>query len=427
MIQTWIYKKDPIQTVSIPARIFIVTTFIAASTLVGQIFFNLKEWIDVLYYLSYIKLIISFIKYCPQAYVNYLAKSTVGWSIHNILLDFTGGALSISQLVLDAYISGDWSGISGDLVKFGLGFLSIAFDLVFITQHYILYRDRTDHYIESNKDISRDESSSSSSSQDSEEEEEEEERRGLLTGGNRKKYNTEIIDDRNLENSIEEARKVRQEEWKKAYDNKENPPPVQEEEPYDPRTLYERLQEQKQKKDDAFAEATKFGNLIHRIDNDEFDFLNGLEDEEAKKKKEVAEQEEEELKRFRLSVQIKSARGPPQPITSGSSSFTISPHTQSTTTTSATKKKPLFAGLVKRKDEDDKNSTSTSPAIETKVVGDKRKAESQSQSSTTSSKPTSINGSDSKRSKVDNALPSKSKPNALLSLAAYGSDSDEDD
>lgn len=38
-----------------------------------------------------------------------------------------------------------------------------------------------------------------------------------------------------------------------------DPPPVPEEEPYDPRTLYERLQEQKQKKDDAFAEATKFG------------------------------------------------------------------------------------------------------------------------------------------------------------------------
>lgn len=104
------------------------------------------EWIDVLYFLSYIKLVISFIKYCPQVYINWAAKSTVGWSIHNILLDFTGGVLSIGQLVLDAYISDDWSGISGDPVKFGLGFLSIAFDLVFITQHYVLYRNRTDRY-----------------------------------------------------------------------------------------------------------------------------------------------------------------------------------------------------------------------------------------------------------------------------------------
>ncbi|KAI1318575.1 hypothetical protein EDD11_006266 [Mortierella claussenii] len=108
------------------------------------------EWIDTLYFLSYVKLIISFIKYVPQAYINYQAKSTVGWSIYNILLDFTGGVLSIAQLILDASLSGDWSGVSGDLVKFGLGFLSIAFDLVFMTQHYILYRDRTDYAVKEN-------------------------------------------------------------------------------------------------------------------------------------------------------------------------------------------------------------------------------------------------------------------------------------
>jgi hypothetical protein len=79
-----------------------------------------------------------------------------------------------------------------------------------------------------------------------------------------------------------------------------DPPPPKEEEPYDPRTLYERLQEQKQKKQDAFLEATKFGNLIHKIDNDEFEFLNTLEDEEVKKKRELAEQEAEELKQFRM-------------------------------------------------------------------------------------------------------------------------------
>lgn len=31
----------------------------------------------------------------------------------------------------------------------GLGFVSIAFDLLFMTQHYILYRDRTDYYLSS--------------------------------------------------------------------------------------------------------------------------------------------------------------------------------------------------------------------------------------------------------------------------------------
>merc|ERR1711976_581909 len=34
---------------------------------------------------------ISLIKYIPQAYQNYKRKSTTGWSIHNILLDISGG------------------------------------------------------------------------------------------------------------------------------------------------------------------------------------------------------------------------------------------------------------------------------------------------------------------------------------------------
>ena len=34
----------------------------------------------------------------------------------------------------------DWKSIFGDPTKFGLGVLSIAFDLVFMFQHYVLFR-----------------------------------------------------------------------------------------------------------------------------------------------------------------------------------------------------------------------------------------------------------------------------------------------
>ncbi|OAQ28449.1 lysosomal cystine transporter [Linnemannia elongata AG-77] len=146
LFQTLIYKRDEGQKVSSPTKLLILISTFGASIVFGAAYAGTSQWIDVLYYLSYIKLGISFIKYCPQVYLNYASQSTVGWSIHNILLDFTGGALSIGQLVLDAYISGDWSGISGDPVKFGLGFLSIAFDLIFMTQHFILYRNRKDFY-----------------------------------------------------------------------------------------------------------------------------------------------------------------------------------------------------------------------------------------------------------------------------------------
>ncbi|XP_055539375.1 cystinosin homolog isoform X2 [Wyeomyia smithii] len=102
------------------------------------------HWLDFLYTLSYIKLAITLIKYIPQAVLNFRRKSTVGWSIENILLDFTGGSLSMLQMLLNAYNYDDWASIFGDPTKFGLGLFSVLFDIVFIVQHYVLYRNRTE-------------------------------------------------------------------------------------------------------------------------------------------------------------------------------------------------------------------------------------------------------------------------------------------
>ena len=41
---------------------------------------------------------------------------------------------------LIAYNYDDWMTFLGDFTKFGLAVLSILYDLIFITQHYILYR-----------------------------------------------------------------------------------------------------------------------------------------------------------------------------------------------------------------------------------------------------------------------------------------------
>ncbi|XP_068599219.1 cystinosin isoform X2 [Brachionichthys hirsutus] len=96
-------------------------------------------WLDYLYYFSYIKLAVTLIKYVPQAYMNYRRQSTEGWSIGNVLLDFTGGSLSILQMILQSYNNNEWNLIFGDPTKFGLGLLSVFFDLLFVTQHYCLY------------------------------------------------------------------------------------------------------------------------------------------------------------------------------------------------------------------------------------------------------------------------------------------------
>ena len=72
----------------------------------NSVFFSsssVLKWLDFLYFCSYVKLFITLIKYVPQAYMNYRRKSTMGWSIGNVLLDFTGRTLSIAQMFIQSY------------------------------------------------------------------------------------------------------------------------------------------------------------------------------------------------------------------------------------------------------------------------------------------------------------------------------------
>ena len=102
---------------------------------------RLFSWLCFIYWLSVIKLGVTFFKYVPQVYLNYANRSTVGWSISNVLLDFTGGVLSIAQLMFDGATLG-WEGVVGDPIKFALGLVSIFFDIIFLVQHFCLYTNR---------------------------------------------------------------------------------------------------------------------------------------------------------------------------------------------------------------------------------------------------------------------------------------------
>ena len=62
-----------------------------------------------------------------------------------MLLDFAGGWLSLAQLLIDSARANDWSGITGNPVKFGLGNITIVFDIIFMLQHYVLYRHPRKH------------------------------------------------------------------------------------------------------------------------------------------------------------------------------------------------------------------------------------------------------------------------------------------
>lgn len=144
LTQTIIYEKGQ-QKVSLVcwALLGAILLFLGSSliaTLAGGI-----SWLLLLNFCSYVKLGITLVKYMPQAFMNYRRKSTVGWSIGNILLDFTGGVLSMLQMFLIGYNNDDWDSIFGDFTKFGLGLISVLFDVVFIVQHYWLYRGNSPH------------------------------------------------------------------------------------------------------------------------------------------------------------------------------------------------------------------------------------------------------------------------------------------
>ena len=92
-------------------------------------------------FFGYGKAVITFVKYLPQVYLNWKRKSTVGWSIENVILDFTGGSFSLLQEIMDSYTLGKkmFSGDGFNIVKFMLSIMSMFFDIIFLIQRYVLY------------------------------------------------------------------------------------------------------------------------------------------------------------------------------------------------------------------------------------------------------------------------------------------------
>jgi len=138
--QCLIYDKGS-QTVSNVSRTILVGIYSFIFTMSIVAVSNAITWLTFLNTCSYVKLFVTLIKYVPQAYLNWSRKSTSGWCIGNVLLDFTGGIFSVLQMCIISYNHNDWASIFGDFAKFGLGLFSICFDILFIVQHYGLYRN----------------------------------------------------------------------------------------------------------------------------------------------------------------------------------------------------------------------------------------------------------------------------------------------
>lgn len=139
IFQCCIYERGQ-QKVSLVSKVLLGVIWAGLFAVLFVAVAHKITWYTYLMVFSYVKLGITLIKYIPQAYMNYKRKSTVGWSIGNVLLDCTGGSFSILQMILESYNNDQWDLIFGDPTKFGLGAFSIMFDILFMVQHYILYR-----------------------------------------------------------------------------------------------------------------------------------------------------------------------------------------------------------------------------------------------------------------------------------------------
>ncbi|XP_055531953.1 PSME3-interacting protein [Wyeomyia smithii] len=123
------------------------------------------------------------------------------------------------------------------------------------------------------------------------------------------------------ETELAEARQRRQEEWEKV--RTADQPLEAPEEEYDGRSLFDRLQEQKQKKDLEYEEAHKLKNMIKTLDDDEVEFLDMVDKNKLNAERQAQIEEAKEMSEFRQKVaslheqrldeQIQQQMGKPKP------------------------------------------------------------------------------------------------------------------
>ena len=109
LVQIWMYDRG-IQgdikkwVVAFLVFLYVVIIGVFITEASGHPIQNLN-W-DTFLVMGYCKAAITFVKYLPQVYLNWKRKSTVGWSLANVMLDLTGGLLSLAQMIIESVALG---------------------------------------------------------------------------------------------------------------------------------------------------------------------------------------------------------------------------------------------------------------------------------------------------------------------------------
>ncbi|MCO5553285.1 hypothetical protein L7F22_006806 [Adiantum nelumboides] len=136
--QALIYEKGP-------QRVSIVTIGIAcgawfAAALCMVIVWPKGQWIWLVLSFNIIQSAITFIKYIPQAWMNYQRKSTSGYSIENILLDLFGSFTNLVQMGVQSLDQGSLVNFVGNVGKLLFCAVVLVYDSIFVVQHFCLYK-----------------------------------------------------------------------------------------------------------------------------------------------------------------------------------------------------------------------------------------------------------------------------------------------
>lgn len=135
-IQCFLYGRNAGLSVSWLCMALVGVSVVAVGVDCVLVAVGVVWWLDVFYLMSYMKLVITPLKYIPQVYVNYQLKSTEGFSIFGVTMDCAGGVLSLAQMFLLSANSNDFVSIFTNFSKFGLGIISIIFDVIYFGQHW---------------------------------------------------------------------------------------------------------------------------------------------------------------------------------------------------------------------------------------------------------------------------------------------------
>ncbi|XP_021813584.1 cystinosin homolog isoform X5 [Prunus avium] len=97
------------------------------------------SWLWLINIFNSIQVFMTVVKYTPQAFMNFMRKSTDGFSIGFYLLDFSGGVTNYAQMAVLSIDQDSWVNFYGNMGKVLLSLISISFDILFMCQRFLLY------------------------------------------------------------------------------------------------------------------------------------------------------------------------------------------------------------------------------------------------------------------------------------------------